>query len=165
MYIILQCHVTLIIRSMNLMMSTYFTGSLRVEVTPVVIPWWCGWLEGLAAPVCWGCLWRMGHFLLPKMTPNQHSTHTVSSLQLHDIDIAHVANDFPTHCLGWNSFANILFIDQPAGTGFSYFTNPDGYDQEWNNHRNGALEHDAQVLWTLPKVCQSRLVHFWRKLW
>jgi len=25
---------------------------------------------------------------------------------------------------GWNQFANLLYIDQPGGTGFSYVTNP-----------------------------------------
>ena len=37
----------------------------------------------------------------------------------------------PLHSLllpsGWNSFANLLYIDQPAGTGFSYVTSPFGY--------------------------------------
>jgi len=28
----------------------------------------------------------------------------------------------------WNSFANLLFVDQPVGTGFSYLKNPLGYD-------------------------------------
>lgn len=28
---------------------------------------------------------------------------------------------------GWNSFANLLYVDQPAGTGFSYVSNPLGY--------------------------------------
>lgn len=29
------------------------------------------------------------------------------------------------HCdAGWNSFANIIYIDQPGGTGFSYVDNP-----------------------------------------
>jgi carboxypeptidase C (cathepsin A) len=28
---------------------------------------------------------------------------------------------------GWNSFANLMFVDQPPGTGFSYTTNPLGY--------------------------------------
>lgn len=34
--------------------------------------------------------------------------------------ISHVAT-------GWNSFANLLYVDQPAGTGFSYVSNPLGY--------------------------------------
>ena len=25
---------------------------------------------------------------------------------------------------GWNAFANIMYVDQPPGTGFSYTTNP-----------------------------------------
>jgi len=29
----------------------------------------------------------------------------------------------------WNKFANVIFVDQPAGTGFSYVENPDGYVQ------------------------------------
>lgn len=29
--------------------------------------------------------------------------------------------------VGWNSFANLLYVDQPAGTGFSYVKNPLGY--------------------------------------
>jgi carboxypeptidase C (cathepsin A) len=28
---------------------------------------------------------------------------------------------------GWNSFANLMYVDQPPGTGFSYTTNPLGY--------------------------------------
>jgi len=28
----------------------------------------------------------------------------------------------------WNSFANLLFVDQPVGTGFSYLKKPLGYD-------------------------------------
>ncbi len=28
---------------------------------------------------------------------------------------------------GWNAFANVMFVDQPAGTGFSYVTSPLGY--------------------------------------
>ena len=28
---------------------------------------------------------------------------------------------------GWNSFTNVMFIDQPVGTGFSYVTSPLGY--------------------------------------
>jgi len=33
-----------------------------------------------------------------------------------------------TFLSGWNSFANLLFVDQPAGTGFSYVRNPLGYE-------------------------------------
>ena len=29
---------------------------------------------------------------------------------------------------GWNSFANLLYVDQPAGTGFSYVSDPSKYD-------------------------------------
>lgn len=29
---------------------------------------------------------------------------------------------------GWNSFANLLYVDQPVGTGFSYSTNPLGIE-------------------------------------
>ena len=29
---------------------------------------------------------------------------------------------------GWNQFANLLYVDQPAGTGFSYVSNPLKYD-------------------------------------
>jgi carboxypeptidase C (cathepsin A) len=29
---------------------------------------------------------------------------------------------------GWNSFANLLYVDQPAGTGFSYITDPTKFD-------------------------------------
>lgn len=28
---------------------------------------------------------------------------------------------------GWNAFANLMYVDQPPGTGFSYTTNPLGY--------------------------------------
>lgn len=38
------------------------------------------------------------------------------------------------HCLGWNSVANILYVDQPGGTGFTYFTNPvRNYAHAWSN--------------------------------
>lgn len=43
--------------------------------------------------------------------------------------------------LGWNSFANLLYVDQPAGTGFSYVTNPLGYV---TNERTIGIE-----LWTM----------------
>lgn len=29
--------------------------------------------------------------------------------------------------IGWNSFANIIYIDQPGGTGFSYVDKPSDY--------------------------------------
>ena len=50
--------------------------------------------------------------------------------------------------LGWNSFANLLFIDQPAGTGFSYVTNPLGYV---TNERTIGTE-----LWTMLQEFYSR---------
>ena len=42
---------------------------------------------------------------------------------------------------GWNSFANLLYVDQPAGTGFSYVKNPLGYV---TNERTIGVE-----LWTM----------------
>ena len=50
--------------------------------------------------------------------------------------------------LGWNSFANLLFIDQPAGTGFSYVTNPLSYV---TNERSIGTE-----LWTMLQEFYSR---------
>ena len=54
----------------------------------------------------------------------------------------------PPSLLGWNSFANLLFIDQPAGTGFSYVTNPLGYV---TNERTIGTE-----LWTMLQEFYSR---------
>lgn len=52
----------------------------------------------------------------------------------------HVHN-YDVLLLGWNSFANLLYIDQPAGTGFSYVSNPLGYV---TNERTIGIE-----LWTM----------------
>ncbi len=39
-----------------------------------------------------------------------------------DANLTLVPNPF-----SWNKIANVLYIDSPAGTGYSYVTNPDGY--------------------------------------
>ena len=45
--------------------------------------------------------------------------------------------------LGWNSFANLLYVDQPVGTGFSYVRNPLGYE---TNERTIGKELWAMLL-------------------
>lgn len=42
----------------------------------------------------------------------------------------------------WTKITNIIFLDSPAGTGFSYAKNPKGYevdDMSWSNHANKFL--------------------------
>ncbi len=53
-----------------------------------------------------------------------------------------------TSFIGWNSFANLLYVDQPAGTGFSYVTNPLGYV---TNERTIGRE-----LWTMLQEFYSK---------
>ncbi|KAL5484456.1 hypothetical protein EMCRGX_G020964 [Ephydatia muelleri] len=50
---------------------------------------------------------------------------------------------------GWNQFANLLYIDQPVGSGFSFATNPLGYDI--TNERQ-----IAQELWDFIRQFYTR---------
>ena len=39
-----------------------------------------------------------------------------------------LVNEVLSHLLGWNAVANLLYVDQPVGTGFSFVKNPFGYE-------------------------------------
>ncbi|KAG0475608.1 hypothetical protein HPP92_015294 [Vanilla planifolia] len=44
----------------------------------------------------------------------------------------------------WTKFANIIFVDSPAGTGFSYSHHPKGYetsDKSWSKQAQWLFEH------------------------
>uniref|UniRef100_A0A6N2N618 Carboxypeptidase n=1 Tax=Salix viminalis TaxID=40686 RepID=A0A6N2N618_SALVM len=82
----------------KLLVELSFTGSLRLSTTPCLNPWLYGSME---VPVA--LLW---HMALPEEIGPFRINKTASGLYL---------NKF-----SWNSVANLLFLETPAGVGFSY---------------------------------------------
>lgn len=45
----------------------------------------------------------------------------------------------------WNRIANLVFIEQPCGVGFSYSDDPDGTDDYKNNDAQAAKDNYALI--------------------
>ena len=110
-----------------------WTGSFRAAVIRTQTPLWYGWQVDHDAPVSWPSSLKM----VPSLSMTQLQppiTLTVCASLFSSLSnnlYTSLVCSLPLHSLllpsGWNSFANLLYIDQPAGTGFSYVTSPFGY--------------------------------------
>ncbi|KAL0334948.1 UNVERIFIED_CONTAM: Serine carboxypeptidase-like 18 [Sesamum radiatum] len=83
-------------------------------------------------------------------------------------DLEGFDGSFPSFTLNpysWTKIANIIFIDSPVGTGFSYATT----SQAYNNSDTKSAQYNSSFLrkWFVesPGICQKSSLHSRRLLW